>query len=260
MKLKAEADSPSEVEVPEGTVELRFRPRGALLKNGATHLDSGTDSNFVLYSEKQVQRFAQEMLDTKREIIKVELDLKMREDESKAAGGKQERLAERDRRIQEEFQRDPEVVALCDEIALADEQRQHARRTILQGNDPARQRAEEKYKSLRLEYNKLWEEKYPEICERLRAAGPAPRGTESIKDLKKKLESLKTKRAKQVELFEKLKVELVAGRLDRRSEDKLSESASSLSERLQSALDTGDKAKAAEIREALKRMYQAAGD
>ena len=76
-----------------------------------------------------------------------------------------------------------------------------------QGNDPARQVAEQKYKKLRLQYNKLWEDKYQEIGERLKAAVIAPQGQESVQELKRKLESLKTQHAKQAELFEKLKVE-----------------------------------------------------
>ena len=37
MKLRAQADSPSQVEIPEGTIELRFRPREAALKNKSPH-------------------------------------------------------------------------------------------------------------------------------------------------------------------------------------------------------------------------------
>ena len=166
----------------------------------------------VVPGEEQSDRLAQEMLDTKLEIIKVEADLKTREDAKHMSEEEQREHTgvsdkEREQQIQEEFQKDPDVIALCEDIALADEERQHAKRTIRQGNDPARQRAEEKYKSLRLEYNKLWEEKYREIGERLKVAVVSPRGSESIEDLKRKHESLKTQQAKQADLFEKLKVD-----------------------------------------------------
>jgi polysaccharide biosynthesis transport protein len=163
-------------------------------------------------TEEQSERLAQEMLDTKLEIIKVESDLKTREDAKQMSEEQQRQLAgvgdkERDQQIQEEFQRDPAVIALCEDIALAEEQREHARKVIRRANDPARQAAEQKYKRLTLEYNKLWKDKYVEIGERLRATSISPRGSESIEDLKRKLESLRTERAKQNELFEKLKVE-----------------------------------------------------
>ena len=190
----------------KGTVSLqktyRVRP----------NKDSDESDEQDVVTEEQSDRLAQQMLDTKLEIIKVESELKTREDAKRMSEDEQRQYAsagekQRERQIQEEFQRDPDVVALCEEIALADEQRQHAKRTIRQGNDPARLRAEEKYKNLRVEYDKLWEEKYLEISERLKVAVLSPHGSESVDDLKRKLESLKTQRTKQAELYEKLKID-----------------------------------------------------
>ena len=176
-------------------------------KNGGDEPDDP-----VVASEEQSGRLAQEMLDTKLEIIKVEADLKTREDAKHMSEEEQKEHAgvsdkEREQQIQEEFQRDPDVIALCEDIALADEQREQAKKIARRGEDPARQAAEQKFKKLRLQYNKLWEEKYPEISERLKVAVVSPRGLESIEDLKRKLESLKTQQVKQAELFEKLKVD-----------------------------------------------------
>ena len=187
------------------------------------------------------------MLDTKLEIIKVEADLKTREDAKNGVSNK-----ERAQQIQEEFQRDPDVIALCEKIWEADEQREQAKKISRLGNDPARQVAEQKYRKLRLEYNKLWEDKYVEIRDRLRAAGRAPHRAESIEDLKKKIGALKVQRAKQAELYERLKVE--RKKVEPLS-DELLKSIKSLSEQLNSALDKGDKAKADEIRKALKAIY-----
>ncbi len=216
MKLPAQADVPSEFEIPEGTVELRFRPRGASLKNKAPKPGPAALSTLISVDEDLFDRLAVEMLDTKLEIIKVEADLKTREDAKRLSEEVQREHAgvsdkEREQQMQEEFQRDPDVIALCDEIAHADEQRGAARRLIRPGSDTARQRGEENYRKLRLQYNKLWEEKYPQISERLKTAVVSSRGLESIDDLKKKLESLKTKQAKQADLFEKLEVDRGVG-------------------------------------------------
>ncbi len=67
------------------------------------------------------------MLDTKLEIIKVEADLKTREDAKWLSEEVQREHAgvsdkERVQQIQEEFQRDPDVIALCEEIARAPKQ------------------------------------------------------------------------------------------------------------------------------------------
>jgi succinoglycan biosynthesis transport protein ExoP len=171
-----------------------------------------SDSEITKVSEQQSDRLAGQMLDTRLEIIKLESDLKTREDAKQLSEEEQRQLAmgddkERQQQIQEEFRRDPEVIALCEDIALADEQREHAKAIARQGNDPARLAAEQKYKKLRLQYNKLWEGKYEEISERLKAAVIAPQGQESVQEIKRKLESLKAQYTKHAEYLEKLKVE-----------------------------------------------------
>ena len=57
------------------------------------------------------------------------------------------------------------------------------------------------------QYSKLWKDKYDELSKRLKAASINPRGTESIDELKRKLESLKTQKTKQEKLYADLKVE-----------------------------------------------------
>ncbi len=47
MKLPAQADIPSEFEIPDGTVELRFRPRDAPLKNKAPKPASAERSDII---------------------------------------------------------------------------------------------------------------------------------------------------------------------------------------------------------------------
>ncbi len=144
---------------------------------------------------------------SRAEIIKVEADLE--EERKQLALGNDK---ERQQRIQEEFRKDPEVIALCEDIALADEQRKRAKAHARQDNDPARVAVEQKYKKLRLQYNKMWEDKYEEISERLAAAVAASRGADSVEGLKRKLESLKAQYQKQGELLEKLLMEKRAAR------------------------------------------------
>jgi succinoglycan biosynthesis transport protein ExoP len=166
----------------------------------------------IAASEEQSERLAQQMLDTELEIIKVDSDLKTKEEAKQLSEEEQRQLAaagdkQREQLIQDEFKKDPDVMALCEDIALADEQREHARKVARKANDPARQVAEQKYKDLRLQYNELWEKKFLEISERLKTAVISPHESESIEDLKRKLASLKTQRAKQTELFNRLKIE-----------------------------------------------------
>jgi capsular exopolysaccharide synthesis family protein len=65
--------------------------------------------------------------------------------------------------------------------------------------------AEQKFKQLLTDYDKMWEVKYKEIGERLKNSNVVPQGTESvIVTLKRRLESLKSQEAKQHELFAKM--------------------------------------------------------
>ncbi len=212
MKLTAQANSPSEVEIPEGTFELRFRPSGASRKNSTRHLNSGEVIDSSPFADHQSERLAQQMLDTRLEIFKVGSELKARQDGKPMSEDEQKHLATavnqvRDMLIEQEFRRDPEVIALREEIAVADEQREHAKARARMANDPARAAAEHKYKKLRLQYDTLCLDKYKGISERLAPAVPASRGTDSIDELKKKFESLKAQFQKQGELLEKLKLE-----------------------------------------------------
>ncbi len=150
------------------------------------------------------------MIETNLDIIKVESDLKTLENANPTSEVGAELLSEiadkeRDRQIREEFQNDPEVIQLSGEIAEADEQRAQAKRRARAANDPARQLAEQKYKKLRIDYDKLWEVKYKEIVQRLKASRDNPPETESlIVVLKSSLESLKTRRAEQAKAYAKL--------------------------------------------------------
>jgi polysaccharide biosynthesis transport protein len=85
--------------------------------------------------------------------------------------------AQLDERIEEEFNNDPDVVALSDEIA----------------NTRA---AHKQLGKLRDRWRELWEEKYPEILKRLRSGtgGDPAKEAATIADLRVKIEALKKKR------------------------------------------------------------------
>ena len=68
---------------------------------------------------------------------------------------------EQEHLIEEEFKKDPEVIALTEEIAAAEEQRDHARSLARQPNDPARRAAETRYKKLWSEYERTLERPIP---------------------------------------------------------------------------------------------------
>ncbi len=222
MKLRAHPDDVSEVKIPEGTFELRFRPRVDSGKSGgmsdnvdtSARTDAGDDAQTDIrsVSEEQSQLLAKQMLENKLNIIEVESDLKTLENAKQMndEDAKQQSLVadkERDDKITEEFQKDPEVIQLCEEIAQADQERARAR-AWWGPNDPARQFADQKYNKVRIEYDKLWKVKYEAIGERLKIANTSPdQNQAAIVKLKRRLESLKAQAAEHAKLYEQLMAE-----------------------------------------------------
>ena len=70
-------------------------------------------------------------------------------------------------RILEEFRKDPAVIALSDQLAAAEKERDHVRSLARQSNDPARRAAETRYKKLMDEYLELRKNKREQVLARL---------------------------------------------------------------------------------------------
>ena len=161
-------------------------------------------------TEGQAQMLAQQKISIQLEIFKLEADIKAMEDARRMSEddeGLNYTNEQWEQQIRDEFRKDPEVIALNEDIAIAAEQRDHAKKVARQGNDPARRASEQKYQKLMLQYAELWKVKYDEIGKRLKAAILNPQPSESIDMLRNKLVSLKGQQARQSDLFEKLKVE-----------------------------------------------------
>ena len=143
------------------------------------------------------------MIDTEIEIFKIEADIKATED-AKQIRELNPFAEDREQQIIDEFRRDPETVALNQEIALAAEQRDYAKANSRQRNDPARRASELKYKKLMADYDKLWKLKYHEISTRLKAGVLPGNAPETINALKNKLVSLKAQKLMQAKLFQEM--------------------------------------------------------
>ena len=193
--------------------ELKLNDK--LIKRDA---DANTEPAFSNVTARQKESLADEMMRTDLEIYKVESDLAVRlanrEDEKDQQHESKLSDEQREQRIKEEFVRDPEIVALSEEIVLAAEQLDHVKSLTRQASDPARQAADKKYKKLMTQYEKLWEDKHEEIGERLKSANLGSGSPESINDLKLKLQSLKVQKEKEAKLFAELKVEAKAANDD----------------------------------------------
>ena len=173
--------------------------------------DPSLEPVFSSVTRGQMEKLADEMMSTDLELFKVESELAAlesatRTDEKDPVRESKQHEEQMERRIKEEFVRDPEIVALGDDIATALEQWDHAKSVARQANDPARRAAVQKYEKLMAEYENQWEIKRKQISERLKTGTTGPQSLESINDLRLKLLTLKGQKAKQTRVYSQLKV------------------------------------------------------
>jgi succinoglycan biosynthesis transport protein ExoP len=167
---------------------------------------------FSSVTRGMMEQLANEMMRTEIELFKAQSELMAQEaatrtDEKEPVVHDSKQLEEqRERRIREEFVHDPEIIALGEEIATAQEQLAHAKSVARQANDPARRAAQQKYTNLMDEYEHQWEVKRKDIGERLKTGTTGPQSLESINDLRLKLQALQGQKARQVEAYSKMKV------------------------------------------------------
>ena len=145
---------------------------------------------------------------TDLDLIEAEANLKVAEEAMNRANdeakGQQQPAQndEQEHRIQAEFQKEPEVIALAEEIAAADEQLEHAKSLARQPGDPARRVADARCKKLWSEYEQLWRVRYDEISKQLKKLQPQPQGRRlSLSELRLKVAALKTKKEEQAKRY-----------------------------------------------------------
>jgi len=198
--------------VQEGKVVLAKPVLNPSLKNDN---DQTLQPTFSSLTEEQLQRTLSEMFKTQLDLIEAQSMLDVLEKQQAEDQANQEHNAHQlqqideklKARIEEEFQKDPTVVALIGELHDAREQLDHAKAVARLPNDSARRAAEKQHKKLTEQYEELWEVKYEEIGKRLQAAAGTLQPPRVINELKIKVESLKKKRESQVKMFEEVKVE-----------------------------------------------------
>ena len=104
-------------------------------------------------------------------------------------------------RIKDQFNKDPDVVAVGREIAEAKQYLERVRSAARQNNDPSVYAARKHVDKLEEEWQELWEDKYVEILARLQLGGEGDEtgGPAAIKKLRIRIESLKKTRDRYVQ-------------------------------------------------------------
>ena len=112
-------------------------------------------------------------------------------------------------RIIQEFRHDTEVASLTEQIRATNEELDHVKGVVRKGADPGRLALKKKLDSLTRDYEDLWKTKSEEIHQRLlvpTSSSGAPE-LDNLVEIKRKLDSLKGKRARLTELIDKFTVD-----------------------------------------------------
>ena len=151
----------------------------------------------------QIQRVDYDLVEAQAMLRTLEENAKQRANEQETA--EQQAVDEQLKaRIEEEFNKDPDVVSLTDGIASAREHLRRAKSATKLNHDPAVLAAQKRLKDLNEEWGTLWEEKYAKILARLRAGngGDPAHEAETVANLKIKIESLNKKKESFVKMLE----------------------------------------------------------
>jgi capsular polysaccharide biosynthesis protein len=107
-------------------------------------------------------------------------------------------------RIQEEFQKDPDVLKLAGEVEQIQDHLEHNKSIVRQPNDPSTKAAAKRLVKLSQKYEDLWASKYKEIRQRLRVAAGTTHSPASIEDLKLKIHLLEVRKERQTTLLKEM--------------------------------------------------------
>jgi capsular exopolysaccharide synthesis family protein len=138
--------------------------------------DSALQSSFSAVTAEELGRARHSLLQTDLDLLAAQADLeaaqqvKKRAEETAARPAAQPSDERLQQQIEAEFRKDPEVVALVDEIQQTEEHLDSVKKLARQPSDPARRAARERQKQLMTKYEQIWKDKHPEILRRLTTA------------------------------------------------------------------------------------------
>jgi archaellum component FlaC len=167
----------------------------------------------------QHNQTANALLQTEMEILEAKAALETAQSQlALSAQGETDRLHAR---VLEEFEKDPETIALINEIKNAKKSLDHARKLVQLPNDPSVVHADRHHKSLIDEWNNLWNQKKEKIEARLAAEGRMKQletWQAKVAELQVSLEKLKRKKANLSQRIEHLREGDSAGKGDHSKE------------------------------------------
>jgi capsular exopolysaccharide synthesis family protein len=149
------------------------------------------------------------LFQTDLQLMELEAQYQARRSEASTAADEQAQLAAevsplQKQQIEEEFKRDPAVADLIGEIRATKDELDHTKSVVRKGTDPARLAAQDRYRKLNEDYNRLWEIKSEQIRRRLLVPTNASE-VQSLAQLKRKIDELKLTKIEQQKMINTLK-------------------------------------------------------
>jgi polysaccharide biosynthesis transport protein len=200
--------------VREGHVAVEERlpvAKPAGKENGATSFDKVTEGQYTQATQRLFDTDVQ-LIDLQASLVAAKTQLARAQDLASAEGQEKTQLeaAQLEDRIREEFQQDPDVQPLIDQIVETRETLETNKGVARQHNDAAVAAAERHLAKLMKQYNTLWDQKHEEIKERVQVGGDDQRPeawTERIQQTEMAIDQLEKKREAMKKMIAGMKVE-----------------------------------------------------
>ncbi len=172
--------------------------------------NEGVQPTFNSVEEQQINAMINTMVQIDLDLLTAQADLKARLEARQREQDAEEQAQPDDNdleeRVEEAFLKDPEVIALGNQIKDVEDQRDRHKAVIRKNSDPAWIAAQKQLDNLNKEYTNLWNIKYDEIRNRLRMATVGRPVLETIGELQLKVRMLQEKKDRYAEMFKKVEV------------------------------------------------------
>ena len=192
----------------KGNVQLE-KPK--LNPSASTNEDEGFQPAITSVGEQEVKAMIAAMVQNDIDLLTAEANLKASLDIQKSQQEGDELQAQPDNdledRIKEAFLKDPEAIALDNQIKEVEDQRDRHKAVIRKNSDPAWIAAQKQLDKLNKEYETLWNIRHDELHKSLRTAVTGRLAPETIAELQHKVRMLRDRKNSYALMYEQQKVE-----------------------------------------------------
>ena len=192
----------------KGNVQIQ---KPALNLTASKDEDEGDQPTIATVDEQQVKTMMAHVIQNDIDLLTAKADLKARleiqKSQQEAELEARQDDTELEELIKEAFLKDPEVIALDNQMKVVQEQQEHHKSVIRKKSDAAWIAAQKQLNKLNKDYENLWEIKRGELLKSLRMAQVGRPAGETIAELQHKVRMLQETKDSYARMYEQQKVE-----------------------------------------------------